>query len=415
MTQPSDHANKASSVESQIAVALEHRNLVKARLDSLNIKHAWVAESAVLGLALLEITEDLKAAAANAKQVAESKPLDATGPAAPPSSDDLGTLLWAMRVLFKYEYAGWAPTLGKNRFVRHIHGVWEVIHSEDEPEMLIIPPRIPARAGGPGSGVRVGVLDTAFYPSPWLAGSWTARFSDLVRHDVVPTAAQGHAAFVTGLILSQAPGASVEIRSVLDETGEADSWTVAEAIARFGQSGIDILNLSFGSHTEDNEPPLILSTAIDRLDPKVVVVAAAGNYRPAGEEDDKLQGRPSWPAALDDVIAVGAATTQGKLAAFSPDAPWVDVHAAGTRLTSTYLERAVSGKGGRIKRYGGWARWQGTSFAAALFTGAVAAGTAPGRTSGSEAARDILTGLSGDSHQQLGRNTHAKYLPLNTW
>ena len=47
----------------------------------------------------------------------------------------------------------------------------------------------------------------------------------------------------------------MEVRSLLDEKGEADSWKAAEAIARFGQSGIDVLNLSFGSHTEDNERP----------------------------------------------------------------------------------------------------------------------------------------------------------------
>jgi membrane-anchored mycosin MYCP len=412
MTQPSAQAPETRFEQSQIAVALEHCNLLETMLDSLRIRHSRVEESALLGLALLEI-ENPKEAAAAARQQAASKPAPASGPSAP-TSDDLDYLLWALRALFKDDYAGWAPTLGKNRFVRHIHGVWEVIHSEDEPEALPVPPRFPARATGPGHGVRVGVLDTAFYPAPWLAGSWTARFSDMVRHDVVATAAQGHATFVTGLILSQAPGASVEVRSLLDEKGEANSWKAAESIARFGQSGIDVLNLSFGSYTEDNEPPLILATAIDRLDPKVVVVAAAGNYQPTDDNDDQLRNRPSWPAALDDVIAVGATTQHGDLAPFSPDAPWVDVHATGTNLTSTYLERAATKNRG-VTRYGGWAKWQGTSFAAALFTGAVAAGSAPGQTTGSEAARDILNGLRADPHAPSVRNTHAKYLPLRTW
>ena len=413
MTQPSAQAHQKPFEPSQIAVALEHCSLLETKLkDSLKIEHTRLKESDILGLALLEI-KNPKNAAASARQAVESGPSPTPSSPAPPT-DDLDYLLWALRVLFKSDYAGWAPTLGKNRFVRHIHGVWEVIHSEDEPEMLIVPPRIPARAGGPGRGVKVGVLDTAFYPSPWLAGSWTARYSDMVRHDVVPTAAQGHATFVTGLILSQAPGASVEVRSLLDEKGEADSWKAAEAIARFGQSGIDVLNLSFGSYTEDNEPPLILATAIDRLDPKVVVVAAAGNYQPADKKDKTPRNRPSWPAALDDVIAVGAATQHGDLAPFSPNAPWVDVHASGMKLTSTYLDRATI-QSGRVKRYGGWARWQGTSFAAALFTGAVAAATAPGQTSGSEAARDILHGLRSDPSMQSVRSTDAKFLPLRTW
>jgi membrane-anchored mycosin MYCP len=405
MNQPSAQSKEESFEQAQIGVALEHVNLLEAKFDLLEIRHSRLKESALLGLALLEI-ENPRAAVVAAKKEVESKVPSAANSFVPPAPDtgsDLDYLLWALRVLFKSEYAGWTPTLGKNRFVRHVHGVWEVIHS-----------KVPARTTGPGSGVRVGVLDTAFYPQPWLAGGWTARFSDIVRHDVVPPVAQGHATFVTGLILSQAPGASVEVRRLLDEKGEADSWEAAEAIARFGQSGVDVLNLSFGSYTEDNEPPLILATAIDRLDPKVVVVAAAGNYHPVGEGDEDLRNRPSWPAALDDVIAVGAVTRNGDLAPFSPDAPWVDVHAAGVDLTSTYLDRAATRQHG-VNRYEGWAKWQGTSFAAALVTGAVAAGTAPGQTSGGEAARDLLGALRADPNRPSVQNTHAKYLPLRTW
>ena len=83
---------------------------------------------------------------------------------------------------------------------------------------------------------------------------------------------EGHATFVTGCILSQAPEAMVQVRRVLGADGTAESWDVAEEIVRFGRD-LDILNLSFVCHTEDGEAPLVLAAAIERLDPYLVVVA----------------------------------------------------------------------------------------------------------------------------------------------
>jgi subtilisin family serine protease len=333
---------------------------------------------------------------------------------APPAPDDrppLDQVLWALRQLFKARYAGWTPTLGKNRRVEHVYGQWAVIHGGDgDPKAHDDPTESRTRATGPGAGIRIGVLDSAFYPQLWLAGGWTARFSDILGPSAAQTAAQGHATFVTGLILSQAPGATVEIRRVLDPDGRRDSWEVAEEIVRFGRTGLDVLNLSLTSRTEDDDPPLVLATAIDRLDPNIVVVAAAGNYEAGCEHDQDKRNRPSWPAALDDVIAVGAATEQGDIASFSPDAPWVDVIAPGENVVSTYLETTL----GEVA-YQGWASWSGTSFAAGLFSGAVAAGAVPNRISGAQSAHDILETLKNDQGLPFAGQTHAKCLPLRVW
>ena len=187
----------------------------------------------------------------------------------------------------------------------------------------------------------------------------------------------GHATFVTGLILSQAPGAVVEIYRVLDDEGIADSWSVAQRIARAGQEGLDVLNLSFVCFTDDGQPPLALATAIDRVPANTVVVAAAGNQ---GSAPEIARRRPAWPAALDDVVAVGAARVRGGgRAAFSPDQPWVDALACGVDLVSTYLIGSVSESPGSAVRFEGYAQWSGTSFAAALVSGAIAAGVVPGR------------------------------------
>jgi subtilisin family serine protease len=220
----------------------------------------------------------------------------------------------------------------------------------------------------------------------------------------------------------------VDVHRVLGPDGTADSWTVAEEIVRFGQSGLDILNLSFVCYTEDGQPPLVLSTALDRLPPDLVVVAAAGNHGDIPDPEAKDESTPTakdqakkagWPAALDDVIAVGAvvdATAEKpKLAEFSPDAPWVDVLAPGVDLKSTFLPCASKDKDAKPDDFpNGWATWSGTSFAAALVSGAIAAATDPGRVSARSAALDIFAALERSPAPTIGE-TQAKVLNVPTF
>lgn len=294
-------------------------------------------------------------------------------------------------------HGGWVPTVGRNRILDHVTGVGEIDFGGDGAPTPPDPPvQWPERALGPGRGVRIGVLDTALSAQPWLAGGWVGQYSDTLEHHrptgTLPAGAEtrspisGHATFVTGLVLRQAPGATVEVHRVLDDHGTADSWTVAKAIASSGQGGLDVLNLSLACWTEDNHPPLALSTAVNRVGPATVIVAAAGNHATTA------QGKvapPAWPAALDDVVAVGAATASGAgSAAFSPAQPWVDVLAPGVDLVSTYLDGPVRA-GRRSVHFDGFARWSGTSFAAALVTGVIAAGIEPGRLTARQSWRDI--------------------------
>jgi subtilisin family serine protease len=167
------------------------------------------------------------------------------------------------------------------------------------------------------------------------------------------------------------------------------------------RSGVQVLNVSFGCQTEDGQPPLVLSTAIDRLPSDVLVVAAAGNFggiSTAASVSDTAARGPAWPAALDDVIAVGALDEAGVVASFSPTAPWVDVYAPGVRLASTYLDelfRVRANDSVQTVTPTGFARWSGTSFSAALVSGRVAAGIIPGQVdarSSFAALRETLRG-----------------------
>jgi hypothetical protein len=251
--------------------------------------------------------------------------------------------------------------------------------------------------GSAGLLTTVGVADTGVANEPPLAGGWVGLPGDLLPARPQYAAVAGHGTFVTGLIRGHAPGCVVRVRQVLDpDTGEADAWTVAQRIVELGSAGLDVLNLSLVCFTEDGQPPLVLATAIDRLDPDIVVVAAAGNHGDFGEDEDSPdRRRPAWPAALDDVIAVGAAHRDGFPTPITPrNAPWIDVCAPGIDVLSTYLTGSVtvtdSGGSAVKEKFTGWARWTGSSFAAALVSGAIAAGTVPGRVPARQAWEDLL-------------------------
>jgi hypothetical protein len=384
----------------EIIVALEHEPKVRSLLRAFQIEAAS-ERSDNLGLSKLTISDVDGAAKAlvdhvNASEAASTwrtqHPLAENAPA-------LDQLLWGLRGFFASCYDGWSPTIGKNRLVGKVHGVGHVIHGGGGDPQAAEGSKFAPRAALPGQGVRVGVLDTKIYAQPWLAGGWVAPFDNTYTTSPATSYAQGHATFLAGLVLSQAPGATVVARSVLDDEGKATSWDVAKAMVELGNTGLDVLNLSFACYTEDGEPPMVLSAAIDRLDPELVVIAAAGNHGQADLDGDGFteddNRKPAWPAALDDVFAVGAAKNdEGERAEFSPDAPWLDASAPGVDLVSTYLPGVKQPEGEPpIKDY---AQWSGTSFAAALVSGAVAAEKQLKGISGRQALRNIVGGHSDD-------------------
>ncbi len=397
---------------SDVIVASKHRAAVAAVLAESGVGFDEVDDSTDLGLALLTLHDDRAAADAMARAVAAELG-DRPTPAGPADgAADLDLFLHRLRGWFALRYAGWSPTLGKNRLVGQvIGGGGKISHGgggNPSPSAGGLPDRSTMKKGsGDGRGVRVGVLDTSLSSHEWLSGGWVAAASDVLPRTprsgayAVPA---GHATFVAGLVLRQAPAAVVEGRRLLsDDLGQADSWTAAKEIAAFGATRPDVLNLSFACYTEDGQPPLALSTAVDRLDPGTVVVAAAGNHGdlvlgPGEDEDDRR--KPAWPAALTSVVAVGATDDTGTLATFTPpDVQWIDVLAPGVEVVSTFLDAEVdldSGGASSPERFEGFASWSGTSFAAATVSGMVAARTRPGRVSARDAYESLLSDASDD-------------------
>lgn len=375
--------------DAELLVAIPHRKELEAALrqfhvvvDDANDADGGPEESPLLGLAKLPL-----------KSVSKTADLL-----------NLDQLLKDLYAYFEDQYADWAPTMGKNRLLGEVVDGGELSYGgQGQPEPIQGIDGWPPARSGPGRNARVGVLDTAVAAQGPLAG-WTDRYSDILS-DQHPYAVAGHATFVAGLILSQAPAANIEVRSVLGPNGTAKSWDVAKAIVEFGRTGLDLLNLSLVCHTEDGKPPMAIATAIDRLDPKTVVVAAAGNHGTDSRtwERKKQDGQsvivemnriPAYPAALEDVVAVGAADNDGVAAEFTPrNVPWIDIMTTGVGVVSTYLDGTVKFRDARDRpeQFPGFAQWNGSSFAAALVTGAIAAGTEPPHTTARASLERLLT------------------------
>jgi membrane-anchored mycosin MYCP len=349
-----------------------------------------------------------------------------------PPAEPLERMLRDLRALFGARYGTWSPTMGKNRIVHGVQltpypfaqgfDVTEV--SAAKGERLYAAGRGGARTG---DGVRVGILDTPVYDHPKLVGKYLAEDGAVLLRETgrPPAWWAGHATSIAGRIVQQAPAARLDIRSVLNpDNATASVWDVAVKLADFATSGVDILNLSFGCYTEDGEPPLVLVRAIQLLTPRMVVIAAAGNHGDRGDHGGELPApqTPMWPAALDSVVAVGATDDGGNVAPFTPKgapldsagqpvvAPWVDMLARGVSVLGPYLNGTVTlpdGNGGHpTGQFERWARWSGTSFAAAAASGALAAQTVPGRLSAPEALRVLL-----HPDGETARQSHAIRLP----
>lgn len=359
----------AQDDRNQIVVDTRHKDAVLAELRRRNVLPDGVAEvkdkNDALDLTLVAEFDPSKLLEyAQTARVTFRNEIAALATPERPFTD-LDVLLYDLRNVFTD--TGHLPVIGKNR---------DTVLGYPRHKVLVQPPEVIdpldlIAPDGDGHGIVVGVVDTG-----------------LAAHDLLPTERvhgdpltegltnfSGHASFIAGLIRQAAPGATIESRKGLDSrSGEATCWEVATKIAELYTYGISVLNLSFGCDTADREPPLILRRAIDRVPDGVLVIAAAGNRNDVAE-DNPLPPSEIWPAACTDVVAVGASQDDGVAvtrAPFSMKRDWVDCVAPGVKVPSLYPfgDELDSELDDDPK---GWARWSGTSFAAATVTGEVAA------------------------------------------
>ncbi len=256
----------------------------------------------------------------------------------------------------------------------------------------VLPP-VPAR--GRGRSPRVAVLDTGWVLHRWL---WripanldldTAQAEDDLDLDALGAGGiAGHGTFTAGLVLRACPEARIVFRRVLDTAGICDEVQLARALSevvRAPEGTPDVVLVPAGGYTWRDRPSVLFADVLAAIPAGVAVVAAAGN---AG-----IDGRPFWPAAEENVVAVGALDADGGPAPFSNRGPWVDAAALGTDVESAFPHQS-RGRLDGAHVADGYARWSGTSFAAAVVAGVVAARVNGKGQSGAEAARSMLAGAA---------------------
>jgi Subtilase family len=259
-------------------------------------------------------------------------------------------------------------------------------------------PSKPAHAEAPptrrgGEGVVVAVVDSGlpagYDQNPLLAPVKTDQPEELEDFAYQGSAAlgtartlhyaQGHGAFVAGMVRQHAADATVWSFRALDDVGTSDEWALGHQLAlAINQVHPRIINLSLGTLTRRDQPSLGLTALGHLADEKggapPIVVAAAGNLR---------QARPFYPAYDHWAISVGAAAEdEGTWAqAYFSDFGdprfgfWVDVCARGVEVYSSYVAQDYQPKfpppAGPV-HFEGWAHWNGTSFAAPHVSGDIA-------------------------------------------
>ncbi len=407
MSQP-DHPTEPAH---QLVIDTRDLRAVRGELDDLRIGVGdldGMPEIPALHVAMITLSGvDKVGAAPDAGPVRDRMAAQVTGHPDPPT--DLDVLMALLRERFATRY-GRALRMGRNRDMEVVGGLPHWAAASNLPVEVDEPVVLRPAGSVPGPGLRVGVLDTAMFDSPVLKGRYTA--DDFVPDEEPRPTWAGHATFVVGRILLRAPGADVLVRKVLGgDHGTATAWELAEAMASFLGTGTDVLNLSLGCFTVDDEPPFLLVRATEALLSEMVVVAAAGNHGvksyPLVERDvdgtptfrpDPLEPySPMWPAAIPGVVAVGAATLAEEDGGhvmepvdFTPrNVPWIGLWAPGVDVVSTYLTGKVTtttweyedadwGDPQLVRAEHNWtftgtAMWTGTSMASGDVTGEIAA------------------------------------------
>jgi membrane-anchored mycosin MYCP len=398
--------------DDQLVVAIPELRVVTQGLTELGVRWDAIDESAPLGLARIR---DLSGVSQAVAGIAQDPVIgtdighfrrDRANLRGGLEAADLEILIRALRLRLARRFPGWQVTIGKNFRPSLVQGHPHYGGGQGNPKPTSAAFTLPDSERG--RGVRVGVLDTQLFPARALTGHYIARPDDLLNPGQGKfTMFDGHCAFVSSCILRQAPAAELHLHHVLDSQGDGSAWDAAEAMAQMAGKGLDVVNLSFGDFlSDDATAPMILEAAVKRFGPETVVVAAAANNGNPSEltPEQKRSGiKPnsaSYPAALPDVVGVGSLDSSGKLAAFTPSpAPWISLLAPGVGLTGAYVQgdvilesRDKNGQliGEKSVSFGGQAEWEGNSFAAAIVTGEIAAGTLPGRRSARQALGDLL-------------------------
>ncbi|HKR11401.1 MAG TPA: S8 family serine peptidase [Pyrinomonadaceae bacterium] len=211
-----------------------------------------------------------------------------------------------------------------------------------------------------GKGVRIGLVDTGVDKHRDLKEKIIERknFTDdkELRRD-------SHGTIMAGIISAipnngfgingVAPDAKIISIKVLKQVSptvppRGTSFTIVQGINYAIERKVQIVNLSIGASQPDPKVSDLVRAAVRR---GIVIVAGAGNDGPGG--------RPSYPAALSEVIAVSAVDHYKRAYVRGTTGEYIDLAATGVGILSTWPENTFHDS-------------DGSSEAAAHVTGVVA-------------------------------------------
>lgn len=244
-----------------------------------------------------------------------------------------------------------------------------------------------AWSSGDGTGATVAIIDRGFYPShPDLSANVTGTYdavtggSDVTVTDSACTAHGTHVAGIAAAVANNArgvagvaPGAGLLLVNIGDPSTSSCEMTAASLVDALnyvtnnGNPRARVINLSLGSQSDLGQGVHDAITAAH--DAGVVLVAAAGN-------DQISQPTPvAYPAAYQEVLAVGATTPSYDLAFYSDRGPnlWVVAPGGGTATgTGTQSDQIMSTWYDFASSTPGYAYEEGTSMASPAAAGVVA-------------------------------------------
>lgn len=186
---------------------------------------------------------------------------------------------------------------------------------------------------GWGKGVTVAVIDTGIMDHNSLKGKIT--HIDLINDDSEISAAHGTsvASLIAGdskLIKGISPEVNLLDIRALNNEGQGDVFTIAQAIVTATDSGAQVINLSLGSFSDS----AVLKNAVQYAQNSgVVLVAAVGNDG---------QGQVSFPARYPGVIGVGAVDANENYLGFSNRGEQVDVMAPGMEVFAAGTDNSAT-------------------------------------------------------------------------
>lgn len=241
-----------------------------------------------------------------------------------------------------------------------------------------------------GQGVRVSVVDSGWHSraglrpaTPWLQGV----AGDPEQNGPMLRSYAGHGTFIAGVVRCLAPSADVYVERFLGPSGAMRESDMVRQLREGLAREPHLINLSAGATTRQDRPLLSFELFWEQdlsTTENCLLVAAAGN---------DATSAPFWPAAFAWSLGVGSLDRDGWISSFSNYGVSADVYALGRNVVNaypdgTYVCRETPDKGD-VRVFGtGLARWSGTSFAAPVVVGLIAAELSAGGDV--RAARDVV-------------------------